>query len=145
MILLTTIPHTGTQYMQRQLAKGHDGNYVRVTHCDSDSVLEAQSGRFYVITTYRSPVRVAASWGNRDKFSNGQERPDWFHHWSSWADILKGKPLIYRVDEFTGPVANAQVDKYGLHKAIDEKDWDYFYSVVPRRFVTYANKKTGEI
>jgi len=145
MILLTTIPHTGTQYMRRLLSQGGDGGNVRQTHCDPESVLEAQSGRYEVITTYRSPVRVAASWGNRDKFSNGQKRPDWFRHWSCWAEILKDKPLIYRVDEFTGPVANAQIDKYKLHKAIDEKDWDYFYSVVPRRFVTYANKKTGAI
>ncbi len=141
MILLTTVPHTGTQYMRRLLSECE----MKQTHCDPETVLEAQSGEFEVITTYRSPVRVAASWANRDKFINDQERPDWFRHWSCWAEILELKPLIYNVSDFTGPVANGQIDKYGLHKAIDDKDWDYFYSVVPRRFVTYANEQTGAI
>jgi len=107
-------------------------------------VVDAYSGHYDVITTYRDPVRVAASWGNRDKFGAGQERPDWYKHWDCWAEILKTNPVVYRVDEFTGPVANPHEDKYELHKAIDEEDWDYFYGIIPRKAVDYANEKVGE-
>jgi len=97
------------------------------------ALTNAKAGDLEVVTTYRDPLRTAASWGNR-----GELKRDWIEYWNNWVDLMETAPSVFHVSEFKGPVVNSYPDKLGLHKAIDDEDWDYFYSVAPRNMVSHA-------
>ena len=125
---LCTVPGTGTRYFRKQLP-GHG-----IAHCSEGSVNQAKSEPD-VATTYRNPMRTAATWGNSK------------HAWKLWDDIWYWygeliklphvKVFDFRIKEqhgyvFDGAPRGQFWDKYGLHAALDREDYDYFYQHVPR-------------
>ena len=112
-------------------------------HC-GEKVFERMAQMHFdeIVTTYRSPKRVAASWFNR---GNPQEKV-WFEQWKVWGEIMKASPKVIYADESKwydlqrsdSPPLHSFDDDTGLHQALDDGDDDYFYEQVPRNWIDFA-------
>ena len=142
-VYLCTIWHTGTKYFKAGLGKNHK---VAYSHFNK-SVLKKIPNYEIVYTTYRDPLRVGASWGNRHKdFTKPNLISQWTLQWECYHEALKLNP---RVLDFTkgreqfgivfgeSPI-NSHKDELGLHKAIDDGNWDYYYRKVPKELIQLA-------
>jgi hypothetical protein len=137
-ILFTTIWHTGTQYMLKEIKKERGG--VHHCHCSQACLDFIDSGEFSDIrTTYRDPLRTAASWGNRGKLLKEYKgRSCWEIQWDAYKEVLTHSPYIYQVEDFTGAKVNSAADVLGLHKALDEGDMETYYKIVPKELIQYT-------
>lgn len=121
MILLATVAHSGTHSLEDFL-----GDVELHDHCSPKLLDYIKTRHCPIAMTYRNPFRVAASWANRGQF----ERMDFIEQWTYW---LKIKPMatVYRVEDL--PVKlHTHADTLGVHKALDNKDWNTFYKHVPK-------------
>ena len=141
--MIATVPHSGTCSLRAYFdAKYKEGFTKHQEHCNEKMLELAKSGEYEVYTTWRSPYRVAASFGNREKIyptwpNGGANIKDWIEWWKYWSLMQPYVTKVFDMDDLTGQV-NSMTDKHGLHKAIDEEDWDKYYSMVPQDWITEA-------
>ena len=138
MILLTTVKHSGTNSLKALI-----GGDVELRHC-SDDIWQDLDKYDSIVTTYRDPLRVAASWANRGLFSEHDHLMErtWRAQWRNWVRIY---PLarVYPVDEM-GIRLNRHDDIKGLHKALDDGDIKTYYRQVPINEIDYVLNLTRE-
>lgn len=127
--VLMTIWHTGTNYLMQKLD-------VDQMHCSPENIEKAKDRE--IITTYRDPLEVAASWANR----YGKEKPigeqkelekEWFKQWDCWHQILD-RAKVYNVAQFEGRKVKSFTDR-GAHKALKQRDLETYFTFVPRRWI----------
>jgi hypothetical protein len=144
-VLLLTVWHTGTKYFIKGLQDHYKKNgraaYSHLNGAWASKVERAD----IVFTTYRDPLRVAASWANRLHFNNtGTSK--WMEQWSIYSQVQKTEPKILCVDNgieqhgitFPKRAINAHPDALNLHEALNNGDMDYFYRRVPKFAVEHA-------
>ena len=138
-IMIATVPHSGTCSLRAHLdAKYKEGFTKHQEHCSKKMLELAKSGDYEVYTTWRSPYRVAASFGNRQKIEVTHINA-WIDWWKYWSLMQPYVTKVFDMDDLTEQT-NSMTDKHGLHKAIDEKDWDKYYSMVPQNWIEEAYK-----
>ena len=142
-VYLCTIWHTGTKYFKAGLEKPYRVSYSHFNH----SVLKQIPHYDKVFTTYRDPLRVAASWGNRHKdFKKPNLIKQWTMQWECYREALKLNPMILDFTQgrehygivFPEKAINSHSDDLGLHKAIDDENWEYFYRKIPKELMELA-------
>ena len=143
-VLITTVPHSGTCSLRAHLNAKFKGRYTKhQQHCCEQTLGLAKSGNYEVYTTWRSPYRVAASFGNRKKifptWANGDHIEPWIDWWKHWSLIQPYVTEVFKTEDLPDQI-NSMTDDQGLHKAIDEEDWDKYYSIVPQDWITEAYK-----
>lgn len=148
-ILMSTVWHTGTTYFRIPLLEQY--GQLEARHCCPE-VLPIVHEYDWIVTTYRDPKRVAASWCNRGRDLN---KAAWVKRWRvQWDSYWQLRELEDTVERFTvfkssdgrvqhghvfGPVPlNSHGDTHNLHEALNRGDLDYFYSKVPEACVRYA-------
>lgn len=137
-VLLSTIWHTGSEYMRRVLEM--QGYNVTFQHCEAH-LWKVLSGTEFdeIHTTYRDPYLVAASWCNQYDPKDLFFEISWLTLWSNWRKlIIERKPYVHLVEDFTGKPINSAGDRLGIHKALQDKDWDRYYSHVPVEWIDAA-------
>ena len=132
-VIVSTVPSSGTISLLAELKASSIPH--KQTHCCKQTAKVATYIKIF--TTYRDPLRVAASWCNRDVWDEGK----WFKQWHYYHKIIK-YAKVFNTDAL-GQKLNTCSDRLGLHKALDDGDMDYYYSIVPERCIDYA-KKGGE-
>lgn len=128
MILITTVFHSGTHSLIKDLALPA-GEWID-KHCCPKAVEMAQSGRYEVHTTYRDPYRVAASWLNRDRLKDADY---WFRQWGAYSQIVPMATVHKPVSR-----ENTFSDVLGLHEALDRGDMDYYFKHVPKEWIDFV-------
>lgn len=106
------------------------GRNVEQRHCAPGMDLDYPE----IVTTYRDPYLVGASWANR--YSWREVERDWRRQWQAYRDVLK-VARVARVDEFTGPPIKFAPDK-GAHKAYSLGDMDRYHELVPKELIELA-------
>jgi hypothetical protein len=130
-ILLTTVWHSGTHTAADMLK---DQGRVSASHCNPAAVRQALSGNYRVITTYRDPLRIAASWRNRGRFITYPNT--WFEQWECWAQIVPIAEIVHMSD--LGKKLGSYHDRYDLHEYLDNEQMGLFSSFVPQKFTDFA-------
>ena len=131
MYLISTIEHSGTHSLIKTL--GLEG--VPAEHCRPEVVEWAKSGKYEVITAYRNPYSVAASWHNRKLFPLGWESEiEWVEQWECWLEIAK-VATIYKTEDLPVKLNQWHKDTHGLHKALSENDMNHYFKFVPESYV----------
>lgn len=146
MRLFTTVRHTATQYTMQ-----HHEQKTRHIHCGHPALhelIELHDGDLDLVTTYRDPYRVGASWVNRywrsaDQFLR-ELRPQWFGEWEDYGEILAMGPEIYYVDDFDKPKVKSKGDAHKVHLALDQGDYQHFHSFVPPEWIRFAVQRSQE-
>lgn len=93
-----------------------------------------------IATTRRDKLRTAASWGNRKRLIPGVSLETWHRSWRDYDRFMREvKPeLIFDTPgdvvqngiRMLGP-ENEMPDRFGLHAALDEGDYEHFLKYVP--------------
>lgn len=94
-----------------------------------------------VATTFRCPFHTAASWANRGKL----EKEKWCEQWMYYKTLLDLNPVVFYCDglleqhglKFPPPL-NSSPDTFGLHKALYERDWEYYHRYVDKSLTDYS-------
>ena len=143
--ILLTIEHSGTHTILKDL--GFMKNY----HLNQEEYYELDLNIYKIIyTTFRDPYRIGASWANRagiplDKHPRVEFFTRWHNQWNEWKKVaLRRNTEILNIDKFTTKL-NTYPDKLNLHKAIDEKNMNYFYTYVPEHYIKQAKIFIGEV
>lgn len=128
MKLLFTVEHTGTHSYLEEL-----GQCAQV-HCGQEVDFNKYSE---VISLYRDPYRVGASWANRyfeplDDYKFNL----WCVQWKAWAET----DSVLVATETLGYQLNTVYDEFGLHKALDENNMEHYHKYVPKRFIEFAQE-----
>ena len=99
-----------------------------------------------MITTYRDPLKVGASWGNRyDLFKDKVIVNYWYDLWRNWAWFIRcHSPELRRASLFSGPAINSEPDHRGLHAALRDGNLDYYNCHVPTEMQDWAWKHVAE-
>lgn len=149
---LCTVWHTGTKYFKAGLEKEYRVAYSHF----NDSVLRQIPSYETVYTTYRDPMRVAASWANRGHFTkqdNSLNYGKWFNQWEYYKEALKLNPIV--LDFTKGPMQegidfgtipiNQHADKNKLHQELNKGNIDYLYSYIPKELIDHAIECCGDL
>jgi hypothetical protein len=113
---LITIPHTGSFFAIDQLKR--EGHRVTMSHFYEPSCERKKADAELVVTTFRHPLRVAASWLNRRDITP-EILNKWRECWSAWFDLIKDPSV--RIIELTGcGETNSVGDLLGYHKLVDQ-------------------------
>lgn len=140
MILLSTLWQSGTNYMMQCL----DGE-VHQVHCGPaalECIEECAPER--IVTTFRSPYLVAASWANRYNWNEVWQ--DWTTQWSTWRElVLEHGAQIRDVKNFSGPPVKITPHDKGAKMAYLAGDRDEYYKRVPEPLIAYALDKINGI
>ena len=140
---LCTVWHSGTKYFKAGLEKHYK---VNAKHLDKQTISRIKGDTVY--TTYRDPLRIAASWGNRHKdFKKSSLIDQWVLQWGIYKELLALNPIILDFSKgreqhgiiFPEQPVNSHSDDLGLHEAIDDGNWDYFYRKVPKELIELTN------
>ena len=127
--VIVTVWHSGTHSLLNEVKE-------RQMHCSTVAKKKIQDpdyGPF--ITTYRDPHRVAASWYNRGEIEcDGVSH--WISQWDCYRELVKVADIV-PITRLNSKMHTSN-DKLNLHKALDNKDFDYYYSIVDKYLVTYA-------
>ena len=95
-----------------------------------------------VVTTYRDPYRVGASWVNRycQKAHNflPEMRGDWFRMWSDYRDLLGRNCEVLCVANFDKPPVKSKPDIRGAHRALDEDNLRAYHAWMPKDWIEHA-------
>lgn len=129
--LLATIWQTGTQYMLRQFPG------ARQVHCYAHMVEQLDDlppGR--IITTFRDPYLVAASWANRYHWP--EVEGTWREQWEVWAEIVEMGAEVFHVADFDGPVVKPTPHDRGAKRAYQRGDMAAYFRYVPESLVEFA-------
>lgn len=145
--IVTTVRHTGTHSIKEQFPG------FKHWHCNPTvwELIRKNPGA-NVITTYRDPLRTAASWYNRTQLPLGigrYKRPQsqgmifsWKEAWEYYGKVIEVIPKdhIYRMEDlqyklYTHP------DSVGAHALLDAGDLDGYYNLVDKDLIDYAFKQ----
>lgn len=142
-VLLTTVWHTGTKYFREGLRRHY---HVNAQHIHRGIKLD---GYHKIYTTYRDPLRVAASWANRGHFHKANPELNhrkWVRQWSAYRELLEKEPVI--LDFSKGPIQDSidfglsPINSFGdvnnMHKALDDGDTKELYKLIPKKHIDYA-------
>lgn len=136
--LLTTVWHTGSNYMRKQLSQEA---HVLFQHCDPEFWKKFPKLKHYrLITTLRDPYLVGASWANRYDMNSAEYQWHWHLLWAGWERLLDYEPEIFPVHEFTGAVEKSVGDPNGAHELLAQEDWDNYFKLIPEHLVNFANR-----
>lgn len=147
-VLLLTVWHTGTHTFLHGLKRHYEPQGGRATYSHLNERWRQQAATADIVyTTYRDPLRVAASWGNRGRF-DGDGTQRWMEMWRCFNELQEAGPILLFCDagnrqhgiEFPGKPLNAFKDDRHLHQALNEKDLDFFYRKVPKFGIDHAVK-----
>ena len=135
-MILASVWHTGTTYFKEGLIKHHGP--MEFSHTQAEGIVERCRDADTVYVTYRDPFHTAASWGNR-----GRPWSRWDIQWENYWKIRELDPLVLDFTkgtnqhgiEFGSVPLNQHHDRFGLHEAVENGDWEHFYSHVPRLLV----------
>lgn len=144
-ILLSTVWHTGSEYVRKELrAEGHN---VTFQHCEAHlhQLLKRKKDFDRIITTFRDPMQVGASWANRyDLFSDHKVIACWYELWTTWAWLVKEHHAeVRRASLFSGPKVNSSEDVHQLYSALRDGDMDYYHEFVPHDMIDWAWKEVA--
>jgi len=153
-VFLCTIWHTGTKYFKKGL---EDRYRVAYSHFNK-RVIEQIKSYDKVFTTYRDPLRVAASWANRGHFTGKKNLSvvsgNWIEQWECYGECLKLNPMVLDFTKgreqygimFQEQPINSHSDSLGLHKAIDDEELTKLYQIIPKELIDLAQDiiKTNE-
>lgn len=136
MILVTTVWHSGTHSLMATL----DDYFMQ--HCCPAAVERAKSGEYsQVLTTYRDPKRVAASWANRGRINDQRWDEKWRIQWTCYG-LIRPHAEVVPVDVLAGR-ENSVEDRTGLHAALDAGDMDKYWSIIDRDWIELAEQCCG--
>jgi hypothetical protein len=137
-ILFTTVPHSVTTSARMMLDK-MPFKY-KFTHCEK--LMEPKLGEiideFNIITTYRDPYLVAASWVNRRPLDSIRSR-HWIANWKRWAILAPHAVKVFRIKDLT--VHKNQYrwgDTSGAYAAYEAGDFDRYFQIVPKHLILFA-------
>lgn len=137
-ILLTTVWHTGTNYVRKELTQ--QGHYVVFQHCELGALSRAHKCS-EVHTTYRDPFSVGASWANRYDMTDPIIQANWMTGWPIYQIVLKHyNPIVHHLADFTGARVNDHEDTHGMHEAYRTKDFEKYYAKMPEELMKFALK-----
>lgn len=141
MILVTTIWHTGTHSLMETFEdheRRKQSGEIRQVHCNSEA-LKLIDRADEIVMTYRSPMRVAASWVNRGRLPKAPFQRDrtWNEQWRIYAEIAPRAARIVSVDDL-GYRLNTTPDTYGLHAMLSAGDIGLFFAYVPRQIIEFS-------
>lgn len=138
MLIISTIWHTGTNSLIDML--GLDPALKTIEwdqiHCSAETVELAKEHEVH--TTYRDPFEVAVSWANRGLVHRAPGRIDmrWYHQWRYWGMT---KAVVHAMDELPKRL-NSEPDILGLYQTLKDKDWEAYYSHIPKLWVPFATE-----
>lgn len=98
---IITVPHSGTtsllaMYLERNIR-------CKSTHCEKvyEIAIPRILEEFHVVTTFREPRLVAASWARRQHggFDKPQTSRRWMANWTRWKMLVEGGANVYTMDE----------------------------------------------
>ena len=143
MILVSTIWHTGTHNLVNHKWGNGALQNIAWMHCvEGVRDFLHLSG---IVTTYRQPERVAASWINRDKFTPKLKAKDlWREQWKIWADIIVPKAQVISVNDLPTKVTMCN-DRWNLHRYLNDSNLDSYYKIVPRWAIEYAQNYVDQV
>lgn len=134
MIYLVTVMHSGTRWVRESI---QSSCHCAFSHFDRAGV-RPEFLDHQLATTNRDKLRVAASWGNREKFRWPLMVRQWREAWEAREQFIQDhNPLIFDVpggDQHGFTMVENRWDRgdpFRLHKALDEGDLDYFLDYVP--------------
>jgi hypothetical protein len=141
--ILLTCWHTGTKYFLEGLERHH--NRATYSHLN-DTWRRKADQHEHVYTTYRDPLEVAASWGNRGHFASKNTLRKWCDQWRFYQELQDAKPIVLKLSngqdqhgiKFAEHKINSHPDDKGLHKAIANNNLDTIYQVIPKKFIDLA-------
>ena len=150
--IVTTVRHTGTHSIKEQFPDYYHW------HCNPEALnlIKSTLGNSNVITTYRDPLRVAASWYNRAQLPVGTkdyQSPhnagcvfSWKEAWFHYGEILKliPKENIFPMESLKHKLYT-HPDKQGMHELLDKGDMDSFYQIADKSLIDYAYKQCSEL
>ena len=101
-VFLITIPHTGTM----SLKKVFDDNGLEYRFTHFEKIFEISIPRIRVenqiITTYRDPELVAASWTNRQPGGfNPRNARRWVANWTRWKMFVEAGAQVFTMDDLS--------------------------------------------
>lgn len=133
-----TVPHTFTNSTRMLLDK--ESIKYRFTHFEKiyeikiDGVLKDHN----VITTYRDPFLVAASWANRMKW-NALRKRRFMGNWTRWGLVVPHAVKIYVIDDMIYWKNKGTFgDTSGAVLALTEKNWNRYFEIIPRELIEHA-------
>lgn len=147
--LITTVQHSGTHSL---LAEHPEYKHW---HCDEFvlDLITSNLNKMDVLTTYRTPERVAASWHNRQIHRGHISMPAkdnikgrWERVWKHYGEIIKLPCVkIFPVEDLKHKEF-AHADKLNLHAYLDSGNMADYYKMVDSDLIEYAYKQiqTGE-
>jgi hypothetical protein len=109
-------------------------------HCNYKDLEYAKAQGFLsneVHTTFRDPLHTAASWINRGLLLDEV----WCEQWDCW-DRIMNRAIAHKITSFTER-HNASEDTFGLHRAIEDNNWDLYFSYIPKNLINYAKEKVS--
>ena len=143
--IVTTVRHTGSHSIIEQFP-----GYTH-WHCNPQvwGLIEQNLDKINVITTYRDPLRTAASWLNRGQlpFKAGSPHRDgcifsWKEAWFYYGKIIKTNPDIYRMEDLDHKLYTHD-DSSGAHSLLDNGDIEGYYKLVNKDLIDYALHSIG--
>jgi len=141
--IITTVRHTGSHSIIEQ----YPG--YKHWHCNPQAydLIDSNIGRINVITTYRDPKRVAASWMNRGQLPfNGMGSPhregcifSWKEAWEYYGKILKVIPKenVHLMEDLKYKLYQHD-DTHGAHALLDNNDMKGYYRLINKDLTDYA-------
>ncbi len=133
-MILSTVWHSGTQYCFN-IILNRKAELIHLCH----DVLKHSD----IVTTYRDPYLVGASWVNRYEnreqmlYEQEENKHQWFTQWDCYRELLEREPVVYRVSKFTGPKMKSRGDPQGAHRMLEE-DIKSYYQRIPRDWIEHA-------
>lgn len=129
-LIICTIPHSGTSSLHEMKPE------YRTTHCGKEIIKECSKKDVDLLTTYRDPKRIAASWYNRGLLGSEADKETWRYRWDSYRTLLN-TAKVYTMNDLNCKL-NTVKDKYGLHAMLDNNDMDKYYSIIDKDLIDHA-------
>lgn len=120
-ILLTTVHRSFTHSVHAMLQE-ELGDVYRM-HTWPNGIVMARTGNYRVITTYRDPRDVAATWAKRSQhWRSGL----WRAQWEAWAEIVPTAERIYRLEDLDRKLGS--MGQYEHHRKTKPLEADIRYA-----------------
>ena len=100
---IITVPHSGTTSLRKMLEARFDER-IKWTHCEKiyEVAVPRISVEHDVITTFREPELVAASWSRRQPGGwTARNERRWVANWTRWRMFVERSANVFTMDELT--------------------------------------------
>lgn len=139
-VYLLTVPGAYTTSTRALLDQA--GISYRQTHFQQipEVWIEKILDDFNLITTYRNPYEVGATWANRRKL-DPQAMRQWKSNWVRWGIMVKAAAKVVEHSDLTEHLnRNPHGDKTGAFAAYEAGDFESYYQIVPKHLIDLACK-----